>query len=106
MQKLYDFCTNIYFSIFKITFFGQNFGVLSKYRYLCLANTTNTNTTYLMHYILDYIGIDWTTAAGLVFLTFGICLMLASRILKRMVDSEREASRDPFNGINNYFNKK
>ena len=59
-----------------------------------------------MHYILDYIGIDWTTVAGLVFLTFGICLMLASRILKKMVDSEREASRDPFGGINNYFNKR
>ena len=59
-----------------------------------------------MHYILDYIGIDWTTVAGLIFLTFGICLMLASRILKRMVDSEREALRDPFGGINNYFNKR
>ena len=59
-----------------------------------------------MHYILDYIGIDWTTAAGIAFLVLGICLMSASRILKRMVDSEREASRDPFNGINNYFNKK
>lgn len=35
-----------------------------------------------MHYILDYIGIDWTTVAGLVFLTFGICLMWASRKLK------------------------
>ena len=35
-----------------------------------------------MHYILDYIGIDWTTVAGLIFLTFGICLMLASRKLK------------------------
>ena len=82
------------------------FGVFSEYRYLCIANITKTNITYSMHYILDYIGIDWTTAAGLVFLTFGICLMLASRILKQMVDSEREASRDPFGGINNYFNKR
>ena len=59
-----------------------------------------------MHYILDYIGIDWTTVAGLVFFFFCICLMLASRVLKRIVDSEREASRDPFGGINNYFNKR
>lgn len=58
-----------------------------------------------MHYILDYIGIDWTTAAGMAFLILGICLMLASRILKRIVDSERESSRDPFGGIKNYYNK-
>ena len=82
------------------------FGNFSEYRYLCIANITKTNITYFMHYILDYIGINWTTVAGLVFLTFGICLMLASRILKRMVDSEREATRDPFGGINNYFNKR
>ena len=35
-----------------------------------------------MHYILDYIGIDWTTVAGMAFLILGICLMLASRNAK------------------------